>query len=63
MTKKDFELIASVIRAANTAIYREGTTPYDAIAFVTLDMANRLVDTNPRFDRDRFLAACKGGGN
>jgi hypothetical protein len=50
MTKKDFELIAAVLRANSTeTVVRER---------VALDFADELAATNPRFDRARFLRAC-----
>ena len=49
MTRKDFELIAAVIRQG-TAWERSGL----AIRF-----ADALEESNPRFDRDAFLKACQ----
>jgi len=45
MTKKDFELIARVFR--------------ECIVATPEDMADVLQETNPRFDRVRFLKACE----
>lgn len=45
MTRKDFELIASVLRESQA--WNE----------TILNMADALADTNPRFDRERFLVA------
>lgn len=56
MTKKDYELIASVI-----ARFTPMTTEREigAVATAIADsLANRLKLDNPRFNRDRFLAAC-----
>lgn len=52
MTKKDYELIASVLRAA--------ITDYDHLVVIDLarDFANALQADNPRFERDTFLRAC-----
>ena len=47
MTRRDFELIAGVLRETNA-------TPEQAQAF-----ASALAATNPRFDRERFLSACQ----
>lgn len=51
MTRKDFQLIADVI-----------ATSWHASAESRRDMANDFADalenTNDRFDRERFLAAC-----
>lgn len=54
MTKKDFELIANILRDN-----REG-------AEVTIDtlaehFACAFTYTNPRFDAERFITACKEG--
>ncbi len=60
MTKKDFELIANVI--ATAPIQRPyGKKSLDAYVIretIAYSLADRLRDTNPRFDRDRFLRAC-----
>ena len=49
MTKKDFEFIASLINAANNGVAPEN--------LATLAAAY-CAQQNPRFDTDRFLAAC-----
>lgn len=55
MTKKDFQMIADVLaRAAGGSPDDENMREYLARAF-----ANMLADANPRFDRARFLTACK----
>ena len=51
MTKKDFELIARVVRYFRS---RNLVIPGLGEAF-----ADELVKTNPRFDRERFLEACE----
>lgn len=53
MTKKDFELIARVIRRSNLS---HGKSEL-AVRF-----ANELQNTNPRFDRGRFIAAAMQRG-
>ena len=52
MTRKDFEAIAKIIKDADKAgnIRYPGTLAYT--------FADYLETTNPRFDRDRFIAAC-----
>lgn len=52
MSKKDFELIADIIN--NSVI----SNPVDKIDLAT-DFADRLAQTNPRFQKDRFLVACE----
>lgn len=51
MTKKDFELIAKVIR--NHINYIN-----DAVPNLAQEITEELQKTNPRFDRERFLKAC-----
>jgi len=47
MTRKHFQLIADVLRDSGAA------------ADLVFAMADALATTNPNFDRDRFLEACK----
>lgn len=53
MTRKDFELIAAVIRDARLErpLYRP------AWDYIAKDFARELRGTNANFDRDRFLRA------
>lgn len=51
MTRRDFELIAAVIRDAHLTVHGQRVT-------LASDMANALECTNPAFDRARFLRAC-----
>jgi hypothetical protein len=65
MTRKDYELIADVIAKLEpnvTVVHycgddagRPNVTMRDVVA---RDFADALTATNPRFDRERFLAAC-----
>lgn len=52
MTRKDFELIASVLK--QFAAEDGNVVERDAMAY---DFADALALSNPRFDRDRFLVA------
>lgn len=52
MTRKDFELIAQTLRYADEIV---DETAMEALADV---FANALSNTNPNFDRARFLTAC-----
>lgn len=62
MTRKDFELIANAIR--NEREQWKGNHPDDLRTMTeTLDnlaqsLGRKLMDANPRFDRERFLQAC-----
>lgn len=53
MTKKDFEIIAETIRDGRE--YFGSNTGHAQFAS---DFAQRLTETNPRFDRARFIMAC-----
>lgn len=60
MTRKDFELIAAAIRDSRPHAYG---APHERVETVQFDrtateVAIALSETNPRFDRGRFLAAC-----
>lgn len=62
MTRKDFELIAAVF-ADNKPAFKPpidyvGQAVLDEHAYLANAMAAKLRSTNPRFDRERFLAAC-----
>lgn len=50
MTKKDFELIARVVAGTWDTTVRQG---------LARDFAEELSRIDPRFNRERFLAACK----
>ena len=52
MTRKDFVLIARTIRNSSEII---DETALEALAE---NFAEELAETNPNFDRDRFLKAC-----
>lgn len=54
MTRRDFAAVAGVIAARRWGGMYSGDA--DALAS---DMADALARTNPRFDRARFLAACR----
>lgn len=62
MTKKDFEAIASIISQHETD-FMDCHEQAESAATITRtriaeDLADLFVEDNPRFDRDRFLAAC-----
>lgn len=52
MTRQDFELIAGVVASIDS---KDNTQTYVAELF-----ADRLAETNPRFDRERFIEAATG---
>ncbi len=49
MTKKDYIKLAELIKEYNLQIDRPG---------YVLTLCNILQEDNPRFDRERFIAAC-----
>ena len=71
MTRKDFNLIAETIRLlpsftayVHLKPINSTTIVGDAVRFDALcnRFAEALATTNPRFDKDRFVAACNGKG-
>lgn len=57
MTRKDFELIAGILNQ-NGAGFSEGDEGYTLTRILAAQFANALEQENPRFNRERFLAAC-----
>lgn len=61
MTKKDFELIAGVLRDTEAITLK---SHWDAVwkdrDRLAEAFADALATTNPRFDRERFIAAATG---
>ncbi len=55
MTKKDYDLIASVVVEASE-IY--GSAAWNPTLLINM-LATALADDNPRFDRERFKLACR----
>lgn len=60
MTRKDYITIAAAIAQARqaTEINRKSKDGVSAIRLTAIGMASHLLQDNPRFDRDRFMAAC-----
>ena len=52
MTRKDFKLIARVVKGLDVIVIKSQQV------LIADDFANMLSDTNPLFDRDKFLKAC-----
>ncbi len=55
MTRKDYELIAGVMRR----LYLGHDDWQRTLPQVASALADALQSTNPQFDRVRFIAACK----
>ena len=63
MSRKDYELIARVLRETRTGKTEMGNGPRAKAYWqdrrdVIEAFASTLAATNPRFDRTQFLAAC-----
>lgn len=63
MTKKDYELIAGVVkdfdqRLGNWFNGQERQQRQEVHAELAHSMANQLEQDNPKFDRNKFLQAC-----
>lgn len=54
MSRKDFVLIAEAIRFAR----KDAGGDYKAVDIVAQRLGWALTDSNPQFDRERFLKAC-----
>jgi len=60
MTKRDFVAIAEVIRQAHLQYGGDSFVDADDILeYVSRALANHCADHNDKFDRDRFLRACR----
>jgi hypothetical protein len=61
MTRKDYVAIAEAMTAARADVSTQKISPKLALEFAEDRIARALADDNPRFDRDRFIAACRKG--
>lgn len=59
MTKKDYELIASEINKEFYTWRRPSVIECKGINATISAVANALEKDNPRFDRKKFIEACK----
>lgn len=58
MTRKDFEMVANVLRDARVSGAEKSPAEEALIDDIAAHFAQELSYTNPRFDRSRFLRAC-----
>lgn len=58
MTKKDFEVIAEVLKSLDLGQLYKADLPI-LKPQIAEQFADRLALLNPRFNRERFLEACK----
>lgn len=66
MTRKDYVVIARAVSNATREFGEEGVGDggaFDGIDTVVDFLASALKQDNPRFDRERFIAACHAKGN
>jgi len=56
MTRKHFEAVAATIRKEWTAA---PSHEHPAISRIAQSMASTFAEVNPRFDRARFMDACR----
>lgn len=63
MTKKDYMAIAAILKSRRDSLMASTgrVRPEDVIDGITDQMALMMQRDNPRFDRERFLAACGFG--
>jgi hypothetical protein len=61
VSRKDYQLIAGVIQDLYTRALRDGTGDPVTLERVAVALCSDLAADNPRFDRDRFLAAAVPG--
>ncbi len=61
MTRKDFKLIAATLKdcRADVALASDPTREMAVTDLVIARFARALKSTNPRFNADRFIEACK----
>jgi|SRR5215471_3671401 len=59
MTKKDFQLIADVLKAEAERISPDDTMQHSHMAGMRLAFVDALKETNPNFNVDRFLTAAQ----
>ena len=59
MTRKDYVMIAGIIKDANyTASKFNDTRGAEMLTHIAIELSDELAKDNPRFNRDRFLDAC-----
>ena len=60
MTRKDYVLIAGILKGAKNyeQTFNDNEKGAKAIEGIVHTFATMLSTTNPNFDRDRFLVAC-----
>jgi hypothetical protein len=59
MTKKDFDLIADILASFKAGIPKDNLRELGEYRTLCGMFAEKLFTTNPRFNRDLFLAECE----
>jgi len=62
-TKQHFETVAKILRESGPVLAAElgDKAANHALNFIAQEFAGAFVESNPRFDRARFLKACGCG--
>ena len=58
MTKKDYELIAEVLREYHWNAKYGRVTASDVVTMIINDLSDVFASENERFDNNKFLEAC-----
>ena len=65
MTRKDYVKVAGIVAAARVRLQQPGISRSELVDYFETELADLFAADNPRFDRERFAAACaeKAQGN
>ena len=61
-TRRDFQWLADFMRETHNRRCTAGWEIDEALAAMTVELADRLTATNPNFNRDRFMRAATPEG-
>ncbi len=61
MTRKDYKLIAEILRDNKPVIEVDGISVWNYWDDLVFEIAFALAEKNPRFDRKKFYKACGKG--
>lgn len=57
MTRKHYEMIAEILKAARSNKVPAQATLDATVDFIAVELADKMAQENPRFDKARFLKA------
>ena len=60
MTRKDYEALGTAIHEVRSRAHTYNFTPREILGALELEIGNVMFNGNPRFDRERFKAKCRG---